>query len=103
MAIGMIIENPDLNKEGFERVQAHLRETGPVPPEDARLVVGGATDTGWRMITVWDSEDALERFVGERLMPAYRQADVRSDRVKRTTFEVYALSAGDLTGVPLPA
>ena len=103
MAIGMIIENPDLDRAGFERVQAHLRETGPVPPDEARLVVGGAADTGWRMITVWDSPDALERFVDGRLMPAYRGAGVRSDRLERTTFEVYALSAGDLTGVPLPA
>ncbi len=103
MAICLIFENPDQTQEQAEQVIAHVRGSGPVPPEGARLVFGGPADPGWRMISIWDSEDARERFFAERLMPAFREVGVALDNVKRTSFEIYGLAAGDLTGVPLPA
>jgi hypothetical protein len=103
MAIGVIVENPEQSKEQAEQVIAYVRGTGPVPPEGARLVFGGPAYPGWRMISVWDSEDALERFFAERLAPAYKEAGLSLDSVKRTVFEVHTLVAGDLTGVPQPA
>jgi hypothetical protein len=103
MAIGVIVENPDQSREQTEQVIASVRETGPVPPEGARLVFGGPADPGWRMISVWDSEEALERFFAERLAPAYDEAGLSLDRVRRTVFELSTLVAGDLTGLPQPA
>jgi hypothetical protein len=103
MAIGVIVENPHQSREQYEQVQAHVRGTGPVPPEGARLVLGGPAEPGWRMISVWDSEEALERFFAERLAPAYREAGMSLDDINRTVFELHTLTAGDLTGVPQPA
>ena len=103
MAYCLIAENPDLSQERAEQVMAHVRGTGPVPPEGARLVLAGLADPGWRTISVWDSQEALERFFAERLAPAYREAGLSFDSVKRTLFEVHTLVAGDLTGVPQPA
>lgn len=103
MAICVIIENPDQDREKTDKVIEHLRTTGPVPPDGARLVFGGPAEPGWRMISVWDSAEAFKQFYAERLPAAYEQAGLSYERIKRTEFEVDRLTAGDLTGVPQPA
>ena len=74
MAICNIAEDPAQSAEQFERIQAHLRRTGPVPPEGARLVLAGQANPGRRVITVWDSREARDSFFAERLGPAYASA-----------------------------
>ncbi len=103
MAIGVIVDNPELRPEQAKEIIDHVAGTGPVPPEGARLVFGGPTDPGWRMISVWDSRDALDRFFADRLAPAYAQGGHSLQSASRTVFEVRMLTAGDLTGVPQPA
>ena len=100
MAICMIVENPAQSDEQADQVFAHLRETGPVPPEGARLVVTGPANPGWRVISVWDSAEARDRFFAERLSAAYASAGLSFETMKRTEFEVSTLIAGDLTGTP---
>jgi hypothetical protein len=103
MAICLIVENPDQSREQADQVIAHVRSTGPVPPDGARLALGGPADPGWRFISVWDSQAAMERFFAERLTPAYEAAGLSFDSVRRTLFEVHTLAAGDLMEVPQPA
>jgi hypothetical protein len=103
MAICMIVENRDQDQAQAERVMARVRATGPVPPEGARLMVAGPTDPGWRVVSVWDSEEARDRFFAERLAPAYEEAGLSMGGITRTQFEVWTLVAGDLTGMPQPA
>ncbi len=103
MAICLIVENPEQSQEQAEQVLAHVRGTGPVPPEGARLMLAGPANPGWRVISVWDSKEARDRFFAERLAPAYRDAGLALDSIKRTVFEVHTLAAGDLTGAPQPA
>jgi hypothetical protein len=103
MAICLMVENPEQSQEQAKQVLAHVRSTGPVPPEGARLMLAGPAGAGYRVISVWDSDEARERFFAERLAPAYEQAGLALDSVKRTVFEVDTLVAGDLTGVPQPA
>jgi hypothetical protein len=67
MAICNIAEDPTQSTEQFEQIQTHLRRTGPVPPEGARLVLAGQTTPGRRVITVWDSREARDAFFAERL------------------------------------
>jgi hypothetical protein len=103
MAICLIVENPEQTQEQAEQVLEHVRSTGPVPPEGNRLMVAGPANPGWRVISVWDSEEARDRFFSERLTPAYEEAGLSLDSIKRTVFEVHTLAAGDLTGVLQPA
>ncbi len=103
MAIGVIVENPELSPEQAKQIIEHVSGTGPTPPDGARLVFGGPMEPGWRMITVWDSEEALERFFADRLAPAYADYGLSLESARRTVFELYMLVAGDLTGVPHPA
>jgi hypothetical protein len=103
MAICLIVHNPDQSQKQADQVMAYLRGTGPVPPEGARLMLAGPANPGYRVISVWDSEEALGRFFAERLAPAYTDAGLSLESVKRTVFELHTLVAGDLTGVPQPA
>ncbi|HEV2770057.1 MAG TPA: hypothetical protein VGV40_07740 [Solirubrobacteraceae bacterium] len=103
MAICLIVENPEQTRAQGEQVLAHVRSTGPVPAEGARLMLAGPANPGWRVISVWDAQEALDRFFAERLAPAYQEAGLSFHSMKRTVFEIDMLAAGDLTGIPQPA
>jgi hypothetical protein len=100
MALCQIVENSEQTEEQAEQVFSHVRSTGPVPPDGARLMIAGPADPGWRVISVWESEQARDRFFAERLAPAYKAAGLSMDSIKRTVFNVHTLAAGDLTGTP---
>ena len=72
-----------------------MRGSGPTPPEGCRLVLLG---TG-QAITVWDSPEDRDRFLAERLAPAYQAVGRSLDEVTRSEFEVDMLVAGDLAGM----
>ena len=55
------------------------------------------------MISIWDSDESRERFFADRLAPAYKDAGLSLESIKRTTFEIEMLVAGDLAGTPQPA
>lgn len=103
MPICLTVDHPHETREQTQQVIEHVRSSGPVPPEGARLVLGGSLEPGWRVITVWDSQEALERFTEERLIAAYHAAGLSLDDATRKQFEVYAMVAGDLTGGPQPS
>ena len=100
MAICQIAHNPNQTAEQADLIFAHLRTTGPVPPEGGRLLVAGPSETGYRVISVWDSNEARERFLDERLTPAYEAAGLSMNDLDKTVFEVRTLVAGDLVGAP---
>ena len=96
MAICNIFETPIRTREELERLEGHLRSTGPVPPEGCRLVVIGLECA----ITVWDTEADRDDFVSKRLRPAYEAMGYSLSNLKRRQFEVESLVAGDLVGAP---
>jgi hypothetical protein len=95
MAICNIIDDPNRSAEERERITAHVRGSGPTPPEGCRLVLLGEK----RAITVWDSPEDRDRFLAERLGPAYQAAGGSLEEVTRSQFEVDMLVAGDLAGM----
>jgi hypothetical protein len=103
VAICNILEDLRQSTAQAEQVAAHLRSTGPVLPEGARLFISGPANPGWRAITVWDSPEARDQFFNERLAPAYGAIGLSLDSVTRTQFEVRMLIAGDLFGAPRAA
>jgi hypothetical protein len=103
MAYCLIIENPEMSEDRAQQVFAHVRSSGPVPPEGCRLMLAGPAGVGTRVVSVWDSPEATQRFFAERLEPAYAEAGLSLDRIARTPFDVHTLVSGDLTGAPQPA
>ena len=72
-----------------------MRGSGPTPPQGCRLALLGRE----RGITVWDSPEQRDRFLAERLGPAYQAVGLSLDEVTRSQFEVEMLVAGDLAGM----
>jgi hypothetical protein len=104
MAYCQIVENREAGKQQFEQLRAHLSATGPFPPTGQMLLIAGPAEPGWRVISVWESAEQLERFYTERFPAACQAAGIGSiDDMERTIFEVKALVAGDLIGAPQPA
>jgi hypothetical protein len=95
MAICNIIDDPDRSAEEYERITAHVRDSGPTPPEGCRLVLLSRE----RAITVWDTPEDRDRFLADRLAPAYEAVGGSLDAVTRSQFEVDMLVAGDLAGI----
>ena len=103
MAICDILEDPRQTRRLADQIAAHVRSTGPLLPDGARLLLSGPANPGWRVITVWDSSEARDQFVGQRLTSAYKAAGLSFENATRTQFEVQMLIAGDLVGAPQPA
>jgi hypothetical protein len=95
MAICNIIDDPGRTPEQWEQISAHVRGSGPTPPQGCRLALLGRE----RAITVWDSPEQRDRFLAERLGPAYEAVGLSLDEVTRSQFEVEMLVAGDLAGM----
>jgi hypothetical protein len=66
-------------------------------------MIAGPADRGWRLVTIWDSLEAFDRFGEERLAAAVREVGCPMDNVVKTAFEIHTLVAGDLVGTPQPA
>jgi hypothetical protein len=99
MAICNIIDDAGRRAEEYEQIGAHVRGSGPVPPEGCRLALLGREHA----ITVWDSPEDRDRFLAERLAPAYQAVGRSLDEVTQSEFEVDLLVAGDLAGMaPTP-
>jgi hypothetical protein len=78
MAIAVIIDFPGGSQEEYDTV---VRELGPAGESVAAapgllLHGGGPTADGWRVIDFWESQEALDRFTQEQLMPAMQRAGV---------------------------
>jgi hypothetical protein len=68
MAVAMMVENPAGSQEVYERIRAHL---GLQKPAGGIFhLAGPSPNGGWRVIEVWESEEAANRFLQERFFPA---------------------------------
>ena len=98
MVFCSILEDLGQTPERAAQIAAHLLSTGSLLPDGARLLLWGPAACGWRVITVWDSQDACDRFFAERLGPAYEAAGSPLEGTTRAQFTVQTLIAGDLIG-----
>jgi hypothetical protein len=87
MAIVVVGVIPGGNQETYEQVSSKAMSGGQLP-DGCRLHVAGPMGEDWRIITVWDSPEHLERFRDEKLLPALREAGVE-DNVTPQVNEAY--------------
>jgi len=70
MPVAMMVDNHQGSQETYERVR---QQAGLDRPAGGVLhVAGPSPNGGWRVIEVFDSEDAAKRFVKERPAPAFQ-------------------------------
>jgi hypothetical protein len=81
MPIAILHDLPGGTKEQYEQVIAGLTDGGGANSLDAWPVPGilfhvaGPTEDGWRVVDVWESEEALQAFAAV-LVPELQKADL---------------------------
>lgn len=60
----------DIEGGDWETYQQIVKEAGDQRPAGLVIHVAGPTEGGVRLIDVWESEEACQRFMAERLEPA---------------------------------
>ncbi len=79
MAVAMLFESADGTAEQYDAV---VRELGAEVPAGAIFHIAGPMEGGgFRIVEVWESEEASRRFFEERLGAALQRHGVQSSRV----------------------
>jgi hypothetical protein len=73
MAIVIVNEMQGGSKDLYEQVTNRVMPGGQLP-EGCRDHIAGPIEGGWRVITVWESEDQFNRFRSDKLIPAIQEA-----------------------------
>jgi quinol monooxygenase YgiN len=76
MALCMIFE-PGITQEQYDRVREQAAP-GNRPPPGLLYHVAGPIEGGWRVVEVWESQEAFERFFNEKLGQALQQVGMPS-------------------------
>jgi hypothetical protein len=88
MAVTFIFEVPGATHKEYDEVMEKL---GPSPP--GRLFhVAGPTEEGWMVVDVWETQEAFEEFLAERLLPIARQVGFFASLPQ--SFSVYNMVGG---------
>lgn len=72
MAVLVISQNPGGTAEQDEAI---MRQMGVIenPPAGVLVRAAGPVEGGWRIISIWESQEAFDTFRRDRLEPAFRQ------------------------------
>lgn len=73
--VAMVLEWPGETQEQYEQLMK-LLALDENPPDGGIFHVCGPIPGGWRVLEVWESEEAFWRFFYERLKPAVRRVEI---------------------------
>jgi hypothetical protein len=72
MAVVIVNEIEGAGQEFYDEVNPKVMPDGKLP-DGCQLHIAGPDENGWRVITVWDSEDQFQKFREETLIPAMKE------------------------------
>ena len=73
MAVVVVNEIEGGSQDFYEQVNPKVMPGGQLP-DGCQLHIAGPIEGGWRVITVWDSDEQFQQFRDEKLVPALREA-----------------------------
>jgi hypothetical protein len=79
MAIVVVNEIPEGDQGFYEEVSSRVLPNDQLP-EGCKVHIAGPVGDGWRVITVWDSEEQFQQFRNEKLIPTMQEVG-REDMV----------------------
>ncbi len=86
-AVGLILTFPGVTQEQYYTVLEQLNLGGRMPPGGISHAAG-PIEGGWRVVDVWESEEAFETFFRERLEQAMQNAGMPRPEVE--SWQVYS-------------
>ena len=72
MAVVVVNEIPQADQGFYDEVNPRVMPDGQLP-EGCQVHIAGPSAGGWRVITVWDSEEQFQQFRNEKLIPAMQE------------------------------
>jgi hypothetical protein len=88
MAVVFIIEQPDITREKYEEVRSLVVPDNRLPEGMILHLAGEVKGGGWRVVELWESEEAQGKFLQAKLGPAFQKAGV-SQQPKVTSFPLH--------------
>ena len=88
MAIG-VIWNPPIDAQTYDAVRERVFQAGI--EKGLKFHAAGAAGGGWRVVEIWESREALERFKSEDLARAFNEVSGAQGEPPEpeTVFEVH--------------
>lgn len=78
MAQAYIMEMPDMTQQQYDAVLTRLQLGGTPPRGQIFHVAGPMEGGGWCVVDVWESQQAFDRFIREKLGRALQEAGAPS-------------------------
>jgi hypothetical protein len=72
VAVVVVNEIPQADQGFYDEVNPRVMPDGQLP-EGCQVHIAGPSAGGWRVITVWDSEEQFQQFRNDRLIPAMKE------------------------------
>ena len=84
-----VVVTADLPGGSAEQDQAMQRQLnlGQNPAPGALMRLAGPTSNGWRVVSIWESQEAFDQFRQQRLEPALKEAGVSAPQFQIWTAE----------------
>jgi hypothetical protein len=79
MAVVIVNEMRGADQSLYDEVNPRVMPGGQLP-EGCRVHIASPIDDGWRVITVWDSEEQFQEFRDTKLIPTLQESGY-GDRV----------------------
>lgn len=76
MTFVRMYDNPDVTQEMYDAASEQVGVSADNMPEGAVLHAAGDGPRGWRVIEVWESEEAAKKFDEEKVEPVLRQVGI---------------------------
>ena len=90
MAFVRMFDNPNGSQEQYDAASEQVGVTSENIPDGGILhVAGPGPDGGWRVLEIWESEEAAQKFDQERIEPALEKVGV--ERSAPQTWQVHNL------------
>jgi hypothetical protein len=77
MAFVRMFDNPNVTQEQYDAASQQVGVNPGNMPDGAILHVAGPGPDGWRVMEIWESEDAARKFNEERVEPVLRQVGIQ--------------------------
>ena len=81
MAVGFIINFPGGTQEQYDAIQEQMNLGGRMAPGGISHAAG-PTDEGWRVVDVWESQEAFDTFLHEKLYQAMQNVGMSRPQVE---------------------
>jgi hypothetical protein len=72
MSVVVSVVAPGVTEQMYEAVTDRVMP-GDQLPDECELHIAGPVEQGWRVITVWESREAFDRFREQKLLPAFQE------------------------------